>query len=323
MKLSYSNFATFRQCPKKWYYAYVEMLEEKRSENLLLGSLFHTAIEKLYKGEDPSDTYKEYNDAVLSNELSTDLDLLETVANLYTTYYAKKDSKEKILSIEKEMKLEWENDDYIVGLADRVVEDQGLVVVRDTKTTKNALKYTPNTVRYNPQLLLYAAMVEELEGIKVDAIEIDEVRLAHLQKPQINKNGKPTADKNKLGLVTYQTYYNTLVDMGLEDDDAYQGILDYLKKRGHPLFKRVRIQIHDDVIVNQNINELYSSYQTMKMYLQSQEGGSEETLVFPRHRSRLCDWCAYQDLCNLDYYDPTDEERELIIAKNLRKKDPE
>lgn len=317
MKLSYSNLSTFRQCPKKWEYSYIEGLIEKDSENLLLGSIFHEILEKHYKDEDVTKVIKEYRDAVLDDKLSTDLHLMEEVYKRYTTYYSKKDSKEHILSVEAEMEAEWEDGDTIVGFADRIVEDNGLVVVRDTKTTQNPLKYTKQDVRYSPQLLLYAAMAElELE-IKVDAIEIDEVRLADLQKPPMNKNGKPTADFRKLGLVTYERYYNTLVDLGLEDAEEYQYVLKRLKERGHPLFQRVRVKL-DDQLVNTNINELYMSYKMMKHFTDP-----KTELNMPRHPSKLCNWCAYKELCALDYYNPTPEEREIMIHKNLVYKEKE
>lgn len=315
MRLSYSNLSLFRQCPLKWYYRYVERLNEKPGPPLIVGDLFHRLLEAEYTGGDKKAIIEEYEDAVGSGLLSTEKNLLADVLIEYKKHYAKSDAREKILSIEEEMEVEWEDGDTLVGLADKIIEVDDLIIVRDTKTTFNALKYTGDDVMYSPQFLLYAALVEQKHKIKVDAVEVDEVRIASLEKPPINKNGRPTADIKRLSLVKYEDYYNKLVDLGLEDEPEYENVLKKLKERGHPLFRRITIQIVDDTLVNTIINDLYSTYKQMKQLM------ADEGLAYPRHRSRLCNWCGYKELCNLDHYQPEDRDRDVVISKNLIKKD--
>ena len=59
----------------------------------------------------------------------------------------------------------------------------------------------------------------------------------------------------------------------------------------------------DQNILSANIQDLYQTYKSAKT-------GNKQ-----RIRGPLCDYCAYQDLCNLDFYLPDDSSREIIINK--------
>ena len=250
----------------------------------------------------------------LSRILDTDVDLMKTNLPLYVAHYAADTAREITIAAEEEMTVKWENGDNMVGKADKIFEDTGLVVVRDTKTTSRKLKYTFNLVKYNSQLLLYTALTEETKPIKVNAIEIDEVRMAMLQKVPINANGKPSTSKSKLDLVTYEDYLQVLIDKGLDTAPEYQTTLDYLQDRGHPLFKRTRVQILDPNIVDENIRDIYGTYRNIVQTL------NDNHIPFARNRSVLCGWCGFNELCKLDYYAPTEEDREIIIDKTLLRK---
>jgi hypothetical protein len=164
-------------------------------------------------------------------------------------------------------------------------------------------------VQYNNQLLLYATVLQDATNISVDAIEIDEIRLAELQEAPRNKNGKPTADVRQLTYTTYESYYNTLASMGLDDAPEYQNALAYLEKRGHPLFQRVTTMLSPE-LTSEIMNDTYITYERLK---------SER---FERNVGRLCDWCEFKQLCRLDYYNPSEEDRQIVMEKTkIRKKE--
>ena len=298
---SYSRLSTYNTCPRKHSYMYEEKIYTDGNEFLILGDLFHQCIDKAYKGEDFSSVINDYEAKVKVGTLTTEPGLLEDVVNKYLAYYDI--NSEELIGSEMKLEEEWEDGDTFSGVVDRLVESDGMVVIRDTKTTLNPLKYTVNQVKYNSQLLTYCSMVQDHMNIMIDAYEIDEVRLAKLQPVPLNQNGKPTADRNKLTLVTYEDYLNKLQEMELDDAPEYQGILDYMEKRGHPLFRRTRCQLLDQNLLSSNIQDLYDSYQGCK-------SGNKQ-----RVRGPLCNYCAYQDLCNLDCYLPTEEDREIVINK--------
>lgn len=298
---SYSRLSTYNSCPRKHSYMYEEKIYTEGNEFLVLGDLFHQCIDKASKGEDYSTVINDYEAKVKVGALSTESGLLESVVQEYLRYYDTSD--EEVIGSELVFEEEWEDGDTFKGIVDRLVDKDGIIVLRDTKTTLKPLKYTTNQVKYNSQLLTYCSLVQDQMNIIVDVYEIDEVRLAKLQPVPINQNGKPSADKNKLTLVRYEDYLDKLCEMGLDDAPEYQGVLDYLQKRGHPLFKRTRCQLLDQNILSANLEDLYQTYKATKT-------GNKQ-----RVRGPLCDFCAYQDLCNLDFYLPDQESREMIINK--------
>lgn len=304
----FSRLSTFGRCPRKHHYIYEEGLPEPEDKHLLAGTLFHQMIELHYKGEDTSPVLKQYRAACASGVIDEADDLLEYVFDMYVAHYAKKDAKEKIIAIEHNTIQQLEDEDIMSSTIDRIVEmDDGTYRIRDTKTTFGPLKYSTDMVRYHQQLLWYVAVAESDFPITIDAIEIDEVRLAKLENVPLNQNGKPTADKKKLGLVTYENYYNTLSSMGLANAPEYQHVLDWLEKRGHPLFQRVTVQLLDRNIIQENLNDLFDLYRQVKV-------GSKA-----RVRGPLCNYCGFKELCELDYYMPMESDRQIYIEKLTKK----
>lgn len=298
---SYSRLSTYNSCPRKHSYMYEEKIYTEGNEFLILGDLFHQCIDKATNGEDFSSVINDYEAKVKVGAVSTESGLLEYVVNKYLDHYDV--TSEEVIGSELVLEEEWEEGDTFKGIVDRLVEKDGMVILRDTKTTLKPLKYTTNQVKYNSQLLTYCSLVQDHMNVIVDAYEIDEVRLARLQEVPMNQNGKPSADKNRLGLVLYEDYYNKLAEMGLENAPEYQGVLDYLEKRGHPLFKRTQCQLLDQNILSANIQDLYQTYKSAKT-------GNKQ-----RVRGPLCDYCAYQNLCNLDFYLPDPDSRQIVIDK--------
>jgi hypothetical protein len=280
---------------------YEEKIPTEQNEFLILGDLFHQCIDKAYKGEDYTSVLNDYETKVKIGAVSTESGLLEYVVTKYLEYYDI--TKEDVIGSELRLEEDWEDGDKFVGIIDRILTVDNLTILRDTKTTLKPLKYTQDSVKYNAQLLTYCSMAQDHLNILVDAYEIDEVRLAKLQPVPINMNGKPSADKAKLGLVTYEDYYFKLCEMELEDAPEYQGVLEYLQKRGHPLFKRTRCQLLDQAMLSSNIEDLYDAYKGCK------SGGKQ------RVRGPLCEYCAYKQLCELDFYMPTPDDRKIIIDK--------
>lgn len=305
MKISWSRIQQFRTCPKKYEYSYVQNLEGQSNEHLILGGLMHRMIDSYYTGVNESieDIQLEYEGHIASSLVTTPPTLLKSVLNSYLQFYAREVEEETIIASEQSIIADWHGKDQIQIIADKVIERDGVTILRDHKTTTGLLKYTDSTVKYNPQLLLYTSVLEDQSNIVIDAIEIDEIRLAELQQPKINQNGKPTADIRSLALVTYDTYYNLLASMELEDQPEYQNVLAQLEKRGHPLFRRILVQVEPE-LKQSNLDDIFATYEVLN------------AKHYPRNISRLCDWCEFKDVCRLDFFNPTEEEREIVMQRN-------
>ena len=303
-RYSYSRLSTFKQCPRKHHYIYVEQIEQPEV-NLYTttGKLFHQCVEYTLKNQDITPILKEFEKLCTSGALDLEPDLLEYVVTKYFSYYNKEYSMQQTLLIEHEFSEELEDGDYIVGAIDQAFVTGGYFYIRDMKTTLNNLKYTPDDVRGNQQMLLYIPFAEAELNVKINAIQIDEIRLAKLQQVPRRANGKPSTDKKLLSLVTYEEYFDALSEMGLESEKEYQPVLEYLKQRGHPLFNRVTVQILSEGVISTNAQDILDTYHACK-----------QDWTFKVH-GPLCKYCAYKELCDLDATIPDTPSREAIIKK--------
>lgn len=319
-KYSYSRLKTYDSCPRKHRYTYVEGIRAPEGANTIPGKLFHKCCELYLKcSKDPSkmpgtykriqEVYEEFDLAAATGKIKLEAGLLKYIFELYITHYKDRFAEESPILIEYEFEEKLEDDgDIFVGTIDEIYSYKGMTILRDRKTSLSRLKYTYDEVKFNQQLLVYLPFGEDKLGLKIDAIEIDEVRFAKLQEVPLIRNGTPTKDKGKLDLVTYDAYYNKLSEMCLEDEKEYKSILEYLAKRGHPLFNRIRVQVLEDRIINSNAQDILDLYKSIKL---SKENGF-------RSRSILCNYCEYRELCNLDMESPDEDLRTSVIEKLLR-----
>jgi len=304
-RFSVSRLKTFKTCPRKHHYMYIEKIHEPDNEFTICGSLFHKCLELILTGEEEQcqEVYQEFADLCRNGVLQQEPDLLQYIVDEYFRYYGATYLKENTLAVEKEYKQPIADDDYFVRKIDQILEVSGLFGIRDYKTTLNTLKYEYDDVKLDEQLLTYVPAVEEDIIHKIDFIEIDEVRLAKLQEVPLLKNGKPSTNKGSLSLVAYEDYLDALTLQGLEDNEEYKAILDWLKQRGHPLFNRIRVQLLDRSVIdsmNNDMNETYLSAVADPIY---------------RCKGPLCNFCAFKHLCELDYYNPSEKDREAVIAQ--------
>lgn len=307
-RFSFSRFKTFQTCPRKHHYTYVEQVETEESATTIPGKLFHQCIEYHLKGLDMQPIFQEFSRLCSSGKLELEQDLLAYIVQEYLHYYAGEYANERVVMIEHEFEDNLEDDDKLVLIVDQALYDANdYLVVRDMKTTLNKLKYTQDDVMFNQQLYMYLPYLENELNQKVDAIEIDEIKLAKLQPVPFKNNGKPSIDKRLLDLVTYEDYYDALAQRGLETEREFQPILEWLQQRGHPLFRRTRCQVLDQNIIASNAQDLIDTYHSAK------------SQVSYRVKGPLCNYCDYKELCQLDYSCPATNERQMIIDKISKK----
>jgi CRISPR/Cas system-associated exonuclease Cas4 (RecB family) len=303
-RFSYSRLKTFQTCPRKHHYTYVEQIEVEEQSTTIPGKLFHQCIEYFLKGKDMTPVFQEFSALCSRGKIEHEPDLLEYIVTKYLQHYSNEYELENTVMIEHEFEDDLEDGDKLVLIVDQAFYDTNdYLVVRDMKTTLNKLKYTQDDVMFNQQLYMYLPYVENELNHKVDAVEIDEIKLAKLQPVPLKNNGKPSVDKRLLELVTYEDYYDYLASRGLETEKEFQAILDWLQSRGHPLFRRVRCQVLDQNIIASNAQDLLDTYHSAK------------TQVAYRVKGPLCNYCAYKELCQLDYSYPAPAERQMLIEK--------
>lgn len=157
IKLSASSTKTFEQCPRKYYYTYIEKLPKKSWAHLTLGTFCHAVLEQFHK-EWKADKNLELVGLMgkcfgeqRPNYPSMMPDQLEEAKTLLQEYLfgVEKRGMPNTLFVEEPFKISV--DKYILrGFMDRVdVDPDGLFHIVDYKTTKNE-KYLDDF-----QLLVY------------------------------------------------------------------------------------------------------------------------------------------------------------------------
>ncbi len=200
-----SSINLFKQCPRKYYYQYIEKLPTSTSIHLVRGNVVHSVLEDFFDID--------LNDARVQNFRSLHMRLF----SLFTRYWKKKEKElnelgltedeltayfdESVMMLQNwfdrfkrkmEAKIKegrsfveafndltpirekrYESKDFrVMGFIDAIHKLDGKVVVVDYKTSKN----DHVTDAYKLQLAIYALMYEEKHGVKPDFVGIDFIK---------------------------------------------------------------------------------------------------------------------------------------------------
>lgn len=163
LTLSVSKVKTFKDCPAKYKFNYIEKLPQKEWEFLSFGKFLHEVLETYYKsllsGDNDSHNLiltKAWKlafinwKAKLSGEQITDA---KKICNEFLVDQLKTSKNTAVIGVEKSFYIDIDGKVLLNGFIDRVQLDaDGVIHVTDYKTTKNK-KYLKNDFF---QLLTYA-----------------------------------------------------------------------------------------------------------------------------------------------------------------------
>jgi putative RecB family exonuclease len=156
MWISYSKYSSFKQCPRKYYYQYIEKRPTAPAPALFFGGLIHTCLEFLHRpdGEEPGHrTLKDLLDFLDQNwtppaEFNEDMLAAagcgrDRAELLLTEYFLKHVGiepgrtlePERALAVEKKFKIDFDGD-IVNGIIDRVDKIDGGYEIIDYKTNK-------------------------------------------------------------------------------------------------------------------------------------------------------------------------------------------
>lgn len=196
-----SSINTYKQCPRKYYYQYIEKLPGSTSIHLVRGGLVHQVLEDFYD-VDITDAevqnFKFLHLRVLSllhkywkvnkelpmlglseDELQVFYDeSVMMIQNWFNRFKNKMEArmqhgesfKEAFRNLTPTREEEYRSEEYMVrGFIDIIHEVDGQVMVLDYKTSKN----DHISDAYRLQLAIYAMLYEEKHGRKPDYVGID------------------------------------------------------------------------------------------------------------------------------------------------------
>jgi putative RecB family exonuclease len=167
IKLSASRAKTFEQCPRKYYYSYVEHLPHKEWDHLELGTYVHAALEIFHRhvkggSDEPlrklmgiasSEAFKR----MIDGGKSLPDEQLHDAKSMLLDYLAQieQNGMPNVLEVEFPFTIPLNEMYDLTGVIDRIDRDpDGMLHIRDYKTSKNAKYMEPFQLNTYGLLLL-------------------------------------------------------------------------------------------------------------------------------------------------------------------------
>lgn len=179
LTLSASRIKTYQQCPRKYYYNYIEKLPRKDWPHFDLGTLVHGVLEHFHEEfkKDGSDlnlkrimksSFKTKREEMEKEKPIADSVLLEA-RDLLLKYLQKMETDgicSKIISLEEDFNISLTDEYSIMGFVDRVdVDEDGIYHIKDYKTNKNMKYMEPFQLRvYGVYLLNKYPDIDRFRG---------------------------------------------------------------------------------------------------------------------------------------------------------------
>jgi putative RecB family exonuclease len=178
--ISWSALSTFRTCPLKYKFRYIDGLpEESVSSALIFGTGIHTAVEQHYQAQLAGDPKPELDallfayrsawlphdpDAIQFGSKETRESLDDLAARMLTALLASPAAsvRGRVLGVEEEIRgILVEGVPDLYGRVDLLTEDSDSLVITDIKTSRG--KWSPEQVEDSgEQLLLYSKLASEI-----------------------------------------------------------------------------------------------------------------------------------------------------------------
>jgi len=301
LDISYSQMKTWKRCRQKWHYRYVEGLRPiERIPKIDLGEYGHALLQAYYKGEDLEQASQEYwqhktKDMFFEQveEFKETREMAEKLVQRYIDRYEQEDNF-AIYGVEEKVDANiptpkgTRSHKRFNAVLDLIVEDDmGRIWLVDHKFTGRDLESYEEMLVLDEQANGYLWALCSLLGGPVNGIMFNLIRTKLPTKPRLLKNG--TLSKDKSIDTDVQTYLETIKEHNLNPDD-YQDILEVVKERERPFFKRHRVERTPE-----EIKEIGK-----ELYLSAQDIRQARGHIF-RNATHDCSWdCEFKELCIME-----------------------
>ena len=151
--LSASKVKTFKQCPRKFYYNYIEKLPKKQWDHFDLGTFVHSVLERFHKVFDQdgkadnlkklmTESFLMEKNILEKENRGLSREILLSAKEMLMDYLYKIENeglKSQVISLEEEFNIKLNEDFSIIGFIDRIDKDSdGVFHILDYKTSKSA-----------------------------------------------------------------------------------------------------------------------------------------------------------------------------------------
>ena len=291
MRLSNSKIKTWRRCPNKYRYKYVEKLRPKqKAVQLERGTWIHDLLQHYYDGEGWKARHKELtkNFNNLFDEEKEDLgnlpDECERIMRSYLRHYKDEDKSLIVVDSELDEIVPLEDGTEFNFIIDLVVEEDGGLWLWDHKTVKNFMD--EDFMLVDAQLTRYFACAEQMGYTPLKGVLFNELRTKAPGIPQLIQDGSRLS-RAKID-TDYRTFLRAIREHDLDPAD-YRKELKRLKRQPNNFFRRTRLP-KDRVLTEQLMREA--------TWTAREIAEAEEREEFPRSPDKACTWdCEYYDIC--------------------------
>jgi len=215
MRISYSSFDTYRNCPLKYKFQEIDKIKTPKSKEAVFGSVLHDTMKFIHKPGILSPTSEQalehfsnnWNPAVFENEDEERAAFSQGVKIIQQYYQFNNPADANIVALESRFQIELksdedENESHIIsGIIDRIDKTEGGYEIIDYKTTKSMP--TQEKVENDAQLSVYmgaflARYPKEIENL--DKIQVSLYYLKHGVKLSATRTLEQLKENKKLFL---------------------------------------------------------------------------------------------------------------------------
>lgn len=294
MRVSHSKLNTYKTCPQKHYFSYVERIEPITIQKpLYKGSGLHELLEIRAKHliDNNNITWKDH----LHTNLQEKYDMLsdrdkEQIGNFiqdaekimmqYDWVY--QDEEIKYLEIEKWIEIPLvkrknKEDIIFVGKVDAIVEIKGKQYIVEHKTF-SAQPMSLQDSWINVQTSLYAYALNKYYGYNITGILWDMIKSEPFSEPNILKNGEYGKQSSKVTLMSFK-------------ENPGKEVLEQVKENHLNFLNRFVTPIVPSAIT--------SFIEESKELSKELDKPADK---IPKHKrlSKDCSWCAFKDICQTE-----------------------
>jgi hypothetical protein len=320
-----SEYQSFLNCRKQWFYQWYEGIEAKKPDaKLFFGTAFHKWLENYYNSG-CNKLQADLETSVWMNEQDTkDMDqvaiddmmsLMREVAEHYHNTYGETDKNFKVIATEMEFLVKLDEDLFMTGTIDLVYEIDGKIRFMDHKTVSSISMYEEKAVmdrqisRYWWALKMIAAGIgrvkdkendvwvtsQALKDKTIDGFDYNLIAKDFPKEPKVLKSGKLSTDKSQK--TTYDKYLNAIMDTGEKRED-YREMLIYLQNKPNQFHSRVDVKRSDAELESAAWEFSYTSgdIHDVKMMI-TENPQSIEPLTYRNITNNCMHMCQFKSLC--------------------------
>jgi hypothetical protein len=320
-----SEYQSFLNCRKQWYYQWVEGIEAKKPDKkLFFGTAFHKWLENYYnsgcnKLQADLETSIWINEQDTKDMDQTDIDdmmsLMRGVAEHYHNTYGETDKDFKVIATELEFIIKLDDSLYMTGTIDLVYEVDGKIRFMDHKTVSSITMYEEKAVmdrqisRYWWALKMIAAGIGEvkdketgewvqyevLKGKSIDGFDYNLIAKDFPKEPKVLKSGKLSTDKSQK--TTYELFMKKLNEVGVFTDD-YLDFVEFLRTKPDQFTKRVDVRRSDAELESSAWEFSYTAGDIHDIKLMIKNNPNTiEPLTYRNITNNCMHMCQFKSLC--------------------------